>query len=85
MTETAWTKADASGGGNCVEHGDLKWRKASASTANGHCIELAPLDERVAMRDSKDPDGPVLVHDGEAWLEFLEAARDGEFDHLLDS
>jgi hypothetical protein len=38
----------------------LTWRKASASTANGQCLEAAPSDGGVAVRDSKDPHGPVL-------------------------
>ncbi|WP_285694683.1 DUF397 domain-containing protein [Actinomadura sp. NBRC 104412] len=38
------------------------WRKASSSTSNGgDCIELAPVSGAVAVRDSKDPDGPKLV------------------------
>ncbi|MFS2293675.1 MAG: DUF397 domain-containing protein [Actinomadura sp.] len=45
---------------------DLKntaWRKSSHSTSNGgDCIELARLSGAVvAVRDSKDPNGPVLL------------------------
>ncbi|TDE33970.1 DUF397 domain-containing protein [Actinomadura sp. 6K520] len=44
---------------------DLKnaaWRKSSYSGSNGgDCVELAGLPGVVAVRDSKDPDGPVLL------------------------
>ncbi|GAA2623105.1 DUF397 domain-containing protein [Actinomadura fulvescens] len=42
----------------------LNWRKSSYTTSNGgDCVELASLNNMVAVRDSKDADGPViLVH-----------------------
>lgn len=37
------------------------WRKASRSTVqNDNCIEVADVSNVVALRDSKDPDGPKL-------------------------
>ncbi|SNR42729.1 DUF397 domain-containing protein [Actinomadura mexicana] len=39
-----------------------KWRKARRSLSNGgECVELAGVGGAVAVRDSKDPDGPVLL------------------------
>ncbi|MEU4820428.1 DUF397 domain-containing protein [Actinomadura citrea] len=41
---------------------DIKWRKSSYSASNGgNCVELAGAADGVAVRDSKDPDGPVLL------------------------
>ncbi|MES9602871.1 MULTISPECIES: DUF397 domain-containing protein [Actinomadura] len=41
---------------------NAKWRKSSHSTSNGgNCVELADVAGAVAVRDSKDPDGPVLL------------------------
>ncbi|WP_149260592.1 DUF397 domain-containing protein [Actinomadura sp. K4S16] len=41
---------------------NAKWRRASRSLSNGgECVELAEVTGAVAVRDSKDPDGPVLL------------------------
>jgi hypothetical protein len=59
----------------------LAWRKATAS-GNGACVEVAVLAEGsgVAVRDSKDPNGPVLHYTNAEWRAFLDGARNGEFD-----
>jgi hypothetical protein len=41
---------------------NAKWRKSTNTTTNGgNCVELADAAGAVAVRDSKDPDGPVLL------------------------
>jgi Domain of unknown function (DUF397) len=60
----------------------LDWRKAQGSIGNGACVELAPVDGMIAIRDSKDPDGPVLRYTAVEWHAFLDGAKKGEFDHL---
>jgi hypothetical protein len=65
-----------------AERGKLLWSKAHSSTANGACVEIASTAGKVAMRDSKDPDGPILVYTPAEFSAFLEGARSGEFDHL---
>lgn len=79
-----WQKATASSGnGNCVEVASLAWRKAAASCDSGNCVQAAPLGGGgVAVRDSKDPDGPHLHFTAEEWAAFLDGARKGEFDSL---
>jgi hypothetical protein len=56
------------------------WRKSSYSNGTGgECIEVAPFAEQgLAVRDSKDPNGPVLAFSRVAWVHFLTAVRRGE-------
>jgi hypothetical protein len=37
------------------------WRKSSFSDSDAGCVELAHRPAHLAVRDSKDPDGPVLT------------------------
>ena len=55
------------------------WRKSSFSGTNG-CIEFAFVGAHVAIRDSKDRSGPVLIFSCSEWEAFLEGVRQGEFD-----
>lgn len=60
-----------------------RWIKSSPSYSNGNCVEVANLPEgNIGVRDSKDPDGPVLVFTADEWAAFLGGVRSGEFDHL---
>ena len=61
----------------------LMWRKSTASTQNGECVELAALpDGAVAVRDSKHPDGAILTFTRAEFRAWLDGARAGEFDDL---
>jgi hypothetical protein len=65
------------------ERTGLSWIKAQASTYNGACIEVASAGGKIAMRDSKDPNGPVLVYTHAEFSAFIDGARNGEFNGLL--
>lgn len=54
------------------------WRKSSHSGPNG-CVEVAFLDDHVAIRDSKHRDGPVLVFASRDWEKFLGELADRQF------
>ena len=56
-----------------------EWRKAMRSIGNGDCVEIAPVGGTIAVRDSKDPAGPVLRYSTAAWKAFLSEAGQGVF------
>ena len=65
--------------------GAVAWRKSSASNPSGDCIEVAALDSgAVAVRNSRDPQGPALVYTRAEIAAFIAGAKDGEFDDLTD-
>ena len=58
---------------------DVVWTKSSRSGNNGNCVEVAFLGGgHVALRDSKDPQGPVLRFTPGEWSAFVEGVADGE-------
>jgi hypothetical protein len=59
----------------------LSWTKSSLSFSNSNCVEVAGMpDGGVAIRDSKNPDGPVLRFTPGEWHAFIGGARNGDFD-----
>lgn len=57
------------------------WRKSTRSGQySDNCVEVALVGGAVAMRDSKDRSGPVLVFTTAEWQAFVAGTRDGEFD-----
>lgn len=61
-----------------------RWCKSRRSGGNGNCVEVARLpDGHVAMRNSRFPEGPVLVYTRDEIAAFLRGVKDGEFDFTL--
>ena len=58
---------------------DATWRKSKRSQQNGQCGELAHTGPALAVRDSKNPDGPTLDVPERAAASFLSAAKVGKF------
>jgi hypothetical protein len=56
----------------------LVWHKSSySSQGNGYdCVETAVLPDGVALRDSKNPDGPAHAFTTAAWRGLLDSVRD---------
>ncbi len=59
-----------------------RWSKARRSYATGACVELAIVGDGVVMRNSRQPDDHIH-HSLTEFAVFLEAAKNGEFDHLV--
>jgi hypothetical protein len=63
---------------------DLVWQKSRRSNPSGNCVEVALLPGGgVAIRNSRDPDGPALVYTPDEVAAFLGGVLDGDFDHLM--
>jgi hypothetical protein len=62
------------------------WIKARKSGGNGgSCVEMRRHNDLIEVRDTKDHGtGPVLRFTRAEFDAWLDGARDGEFDHLLD-
>lgn len=87
LSRAAWRKSSRSGGngGECVEVAAVDvardaWRKSSRSAGQGgSCVEATPTTARVAVRDSKDPQGPALLVSAREWRAFVGELGDGRF------
>ncbi|AIJ14353.1 MULTISPECIES: DUF397 domain-containing protein [Streptomyces] len=76
--EYDWYKSSYSGGSgdNCLEV--ARWRKSTHSGGSGgNCLEVATGNTAVPVRDSKNPVGPTLRFQADAWTAFVESLRRG--------
>jgi hypothetical protein len=57
------------------------WRTAERSGGD-NCVEVAAIDGGIAVRNSRQPDGPIVLYTEEEWTAFMDGAKRGEFDHM---
>ncbi|MER7754114.1 DUF397 domain-containing protein [Kitasatospora sp. NPDC097643] len=59
---------------------EVHWQKSSYSGGEGgDCIECGQLAHAVLVRDSKDPNGPVLTFSSESWKAFISSVQANHF------
>jgi len=80
LSQARWFKSSrSSNNGACVETAFLTtspdWRKSSRSANNGDCVETKVGVGRVAVRDSKDPEGTVLLFSADSWVAFVAGVK----------
>ncbi|MEV4345297.1 DUF397 domain-containing protein [Actinoplanes sp. NPDC049596] len=58
------------------------WKKSTRSSQSGQCVEWSIDHEPnlICVRDSKDPDGPILRFTATEWTAFLAGVHQGEAD-----
>ncbi len=59
-----------------------RWVKSRLSNPSGNCVELAELRDGagVAVRNSRDPDGPALIYTRAEIDAFVRGVAAGDFD-----
>lgn len=58
---------------------EVKWTRSSKCDT-GTCVEVGHGIDCINVRDSKNPDGPVLVFTPDEWNAFLIGVKADEFD-----
>jgi hypothetical protein len=61
---------------------DPLWHAAQRCNC-GNCVRIATNGEQFFIRDSKSPEGPVLMYTKSEWVSFIEGVRQGDFDDLI--
>jgi hypothetical protein len=56
-----------------------QWRTARRSAGNGACVEVAPLNGQIAVRDSKNPGGSWLRYSQQSWQAFVANLKSEKF------
>lgn len=78
----AWRKSSYSTSwSNCVEVAALGWRTSSHSSDEANYVEVTLGNPAIGVRDSKNPDGPVLAVPAVRWSAFLHGIATGHLDH----
>jgi predicted secreted Zn-dependent protease len=64
-------------------HNSLTWHTA-LSCDGGACVQVAADQNIILIRNSRQPDGPLVEYTSEEWHEFVSGIKKGDFDNLLN-
>ncbi|MGW4028403.1 DUF397 domain-containing protein [Streptomyces sp. NPDC004838] len=84
LANARWYKSSYSNneGGACMEVAqltDAHWFTSSYSNnQGGECVEAAKLPNAIAVRDSKNPEGPAFIFESGAWTGFVSSVKAGQ-------
>jgi hypothetical protein len=68
-----------------MQKADTEWVKSPYSGGNGNCVELRRQGGMIEVRDSKDPNGPILRFTDAEITAFRLGLTDGAFDPIIGS
>jgi hypothetical protein len=51
------------------------WRVSTYTGGQGNCVEVGTSATTIAVRDTKDREGPVLLFDPAAWRVFTQRLK----------
>jgi hypothetical protein len=72
-------------GTRAADLGPVTWRRPAGVAADEESVEFAVLDDgQVAVRNARDPEGPVLVYTPAEISAFVDGAKKGEFDDMVE-
>ncbi|ADP83926.1 DUF397 domain-containing protein [Pseudofrankia inefficax] len=80
QTPSRGSRLEAEAGGDTKTPSPLEWRRTSFCGIENACVDVAFASTGIAMRDSKDPAGPVLLFTTTEWAAFLRGVHNGEFE-----
>ncbi|MUN39800.1 DUF397 domain-containing protein [Actinomadura litoris] len=64
-----------------LDPSSVSWRKSTKSgSEGGTCVEVATAESLIALRDSKDPEGPRLEFGRRAFGVLVSEIRAGHYD-----
>ncbi|MEU0478551.1 DUF397 domain-containing protein [Streptosporangium sp. NPDC006013] len=67
-----------------MQHPDLPhahWRKSSLSGEGASCVEVAFIDDTIAVRDTKNRDGGTLIFHRKEWTVFISTIKNNSFNN----
>jgi len=67
-----------------IDQSRARWIKSSASNGATQCVETSSIRaDEILVRNSRDPEGPILSFTKAEWVAFVAGVKAGEFDAIV--